>query len=154
MAESSSWRHLMSQFKRIDKFHDKLSIEEIYALDGIGKQLLPAQYAPIAQTLHTILSRIDPYYVQENRAKGADNQEFQKSVSELRLQEADVEFLRSGSAKEQHLEEQIRDLVKQCEELAEELASEKDKNHWLNVEMSGLKQTSRANQRAMKCKSN
>ena len=158
MAQLSSWRHLINQFKELDKHHHLLTTDEIYQLYSIGKQLQP-EYDAIRQTLHNIRSRIDPDYVQDNRAKGLVNKSFKKSVSDMQLPVADVQILRSGSAKEQLLEAQVLELTKQAAyhksvslQQREQIAQLKDQMHWLNVELSGLQQTTAIKQKAMQCK--
>ena len=136
-----------------------MTTDEIYELYSIGEQLLPVQYAPIAQRLHTIASRHTPEYVKRNQSKCEKNKSFKKSVSDMQLPVADVQILRSGSAKEEYLEAQVLELTKEAayhksvaNQQREQIAQLKDQMHWLNVELSGLQQTTVIKQKAMQCK--
>ena len=78
-----SFKHLADLCTEIYKHRHLLTTDEIYEVYSINKQLLPLQYAPIAQRLHTIVSRVSPEYVERNQSKGEKNKTFKKSVSDM-----------------------------------------------------------------------
>ncbi len=117
----------------------------------------PEQLVKDETWLHQTLMNIDDDYKLEELQKRAANLEKKISLSGLKTPEAVVQIHQTGSAKEQSLQEEIERLVEQVEQLlrekqklAQKVVEQEDTIHWQQVEISGRQQTSAVIQRARK----
>lgn len=144
---SGSWRHLYNQLCAINEHHDKLNLGQLQRLAKITEALLPLDYKTVRQEIHDIRLDVDEDYRLANRKKSAELIAFKKAVSQQALPEAEVEILDGSVLSEQA--DKILSLTKQAAYWKSIAEQEKEKNYWLNMELSGLKQTTAMKQKVI-----
>lgn len=149
---------VQTKILRLKNQSHRLSGSEVTNLHQITMRWVePEQLVKDETWLHQTLMNIDDDYKLEELQKRAANLEKKISLSGLKTPEAVVQIHQTGSAKEQSLQEEIERLVEQVEQLlrekqklAQKVVEQEDTIHWQQVEISGRQQTSAVIQRARK----